>query len=64
MTKTITIIVKPSGQTIVETKGFAGASCQDASKFIELALGRRSGARLTPEFFQTAETEAQRRQQN
>ena len=64
MTKTITIIVKPSGETTVETKGFAGASCQDASRFLELALGHRSGDRLTPEFYQTAETEAQNQQQN
>lgn len=64
MTKTITIIVKPNGQAIVQTKGFAGASCQDASRFLELALGNRSGDRLTPEFYQTAATEAQNRQQN
>ena len=64
MTKTITIIVKPSGETTVQTKGFTGASCQDASRFLELALGHRSGDRLTPEFYQTAETNAQHRQQN
>ena len=64
MTKTITIIVKPSGETTVETKGFAGASCQDASRFLELALGHRSGDRLTPEFNQPAETDAQNQQPN
>ncbi len=64
MTKTITILVKPSGETTVQTKGFAGGSCQDASRILELALGHRSGDRLTPEFYHAAETEAQNRQQN
>jgi hypothetical protein len=52
--KTIEIIVSPKGETPVETKGFAGSSCRDASKFIEQALGQRTGERLTTEFHQTA----------
>ena len=32
--KTIEIIVSPKGETTVQTKGFAGASCRDASKSI------------------------------
>ena len=39
MTKTIEIIVRPTGETSVQTKGFAGASCREASRFIEEALG-------------------------
>jgi len=50
MSKTIEIIVSPKGETTVKTKGFAGASCRDASKFIEQALGQRTGERLTAEF--------------
>jgi hypothetical protein len=52
MSKTIEIIVSPTGQTTVQTKGFAGASCQDASRFIEQALGKKVGESLTAEFFQ------------
>ncbi len=51
--KTIEIIASPTGETTVQTKGFAGSSCRDASKFIEQALGQRTGERLTAEFHQT-----------
>jgi hypothetical protein len=45
--KTIEITVSPTGETTVQTKGFTGSACQDASKFIEQALGERSGEQLT-----------------
>jgi hypothetical protein len=48
--KTIEITVSPAGQTSVETKGFTGAECRQASQFIETALGQRTGERLTGEF--------------
>jgi hypothetical protein len=41
--KTIEIIVTPAGQTTVQTLGFSGPSCRDASRFIEQALGQRTG---------------------
>jgi hypothetical protein len=53
MTKVIEIIVQPDGQTRVETKGFAGSACRDASRFIEEALGKQTGEQLTGEFHQT-----------
>ena len=37
--KTIEIIVSPKGETRVETNGFAGGECREASKFIEESLG-------------------------
>ena len=43
MSKVIEIIVSPKGETRVETKGFAGNECQQASEFIEQALGQRTG---------------------
>ena len=49
--KTIDIIVAPNGQTSVQTKGFTGAECRQASEFIETALGRRTGEQLTNEFY-------------
>lgn len=64
MTKTIEIIVSPTGETMVQTKGFAGSSCRDASRFIEEALGQRKGEQLTPEFYQRQEVEQQARQQS
>jgi Protein of unknown function (DUF2997) len=50
--KTIEIIVSPNGETTVQTKGFAGSSCRDASRLIEQALGQRIDEQLTAEFHQ------------
>lgn len=52
--KTIEITVAPDGQTKVETKGFSGSSCREASRFIEQALGKATGEHLTAEFYQAA----------
>ena len=48
--KTIEITVSPKGETQVETKGFAGCECREASKFIESALGNATDETLKPEF--------------
>ena len=50
--KTIEITVDPKGQSRVETKGFAGGECREASRFVEQALGTRSAETLTAEFHQ------------
>jgi len=48
--KSIEIVVTPDGATRVETIGFAGAECREASRFVESALGNRTSERLTSEF--------------
>ncbi len=53
MNRTIEIIVTPKGKTTVQTVGFAGSSCRDASRFIERALGQRVAENLTAEFHQS-----------
>ena len=50
--KTIEITVDPKGETKVETRGFAGTECREASMFVEQALGQRTGEQLTAEFYQ------------
>jgi hypothetical protein len=55
--KTIEITVDPRGQTKVETKGFTGGKCREASRFLEQALGTRTGEQLTAEFYQAQATE-------
>ncbi len=50
--KTIEITVGPRGETKVETRGFAGAECREASKFVEQALGLKTAEALTAEFYQ------------
>ena len=56
MTKTIEITITPTGQTRVETRGFTGSECREASRFLEQALGQRTGEQLTAEFHQTSHT--------
>ena len=43
--KTIEITIQPNGETKVETKGFAGPECKEASRFLEEALGERNRRR-------------------
>jgi hypothetical protein len=60
--KTIEITVDKQGRVTVETRGFSGGSCREASRFIEDALGARSSERLTAEFYQGQEAHPELRQ--
>jgi hypothetical protein len=62
--RTIEIIITPKGEPTVTTKGFAGSSCRDASKFIEQALGQRLEEQLTAEFHQAAPQQVEQRQRS
>ena len=57
MSQFIEIVISPNGQTKLETKGFTGQPCRDASRFLEQALGQQVGEQLTAEFYQTQPTE-------
>lgn len=59
--KVIEILVSPQGETTVTTKGFAGQSCREASRFLEQALGQRVGEQLSAEFHQAEPTRQQQR---
>ena len=61
ITQIIEVIISTTGETSVQTKGFTGSSCRDASRFLEEALGASTGEQLTGEFF--AEQPAQQRAQ-
>ena len=60
--KIIEITVDSKGQTTVETRGFTGGECQEASKFIEQALGQRTDEKLTSEFYQDQANDQQLKQ--
>ena len=64
MNKQIEIVVDPKGAATVETKGFTGSSCIEASRFIEQALGNKTGERTTPEFYWQTPTGVQQEQQS
>jgi hypothetical protein len=55
----IELIVSPDGTSKIETKGFTGAGCQEASKFLESALGLRQAEKLTAEFYSQAVSQQQ-----
>jgi hypothetical protein len=52
MPKKITITVPLDGELSIETKGYSGPSCKDASKFLE-ALGEKTSDKNTTEYYAT-----------
>ncbi len=64
MSKTIEIVVSPTGQTQVQTKGFVGSQCRQASQFIEQALGQRTSEQLTAEFHQQSSQQLSNQQRH
>lgn len=54
--KTIEITVSPKGETKIETKGFAGVGCQDATRALEAALGAKTDETLTGEYYAEVNT--------
>ena len=57
----IKLVVSPRGETRLETIGFAGPECREASDFLEAALGSRKSERMTSEFFiQRSEEQTER----
>ena len=53
----IEVVISPQGETRVETKGFAGSSCRQASQFLEQALGTTANEQFTAEFYQQEATQ-------
>jgi hypothetical protein len=63
MSRVIEVLVSPQGETTVQTKGYVGGDCLQASKFLEQALGVAIADRKTAEFFQTNQTSQQQEHQ-
>lgn len=49
MAKTITVDIQ-DGKTTIETRGYTGKACMDATAELEKALGTRTSDKKTPEF--------------
>lgn len=62
--KTITIRIDPQGQVRLETTGYTGSACREASKALERALGVAESDQPTAEAHQAATSEESARQQN
>ena len=62
--KTIEITIAPNGESKVETQGFSGSECREASRFLEAALGTKRSETLTSEFYgNQSQTENQTQQE-
>jgi hypothetical protein len=57
MPRVTELIVTKEGQTTIQTKGYSGGTCTDASKWLEQALGITTNERKTTEFYETANTD-------
>ena len=51
--KIIEIIVTTTGETKIETRGFVGSECRQASRFVEIALGQVTSDQPTSELHQS-----------
>ena len=56
MKPTIEIIVSPMGEFTIEGIGFKGPECEQATKFLEQALGVVNAKVRKPEFHQRTRT--------
>ncbi len=55
--KKIEIIISPTGETKIQTTGFTGSQCQQASRSLIDALGETTNRKLTSEYFQSSATQ-------
>jgi hypothetical protein len=62
MPRIIEVVVSPTGEATVQTKGYAGADCLRASKALEQALGVPTADRKTDEYNYTASEQQTTRQ--
>ncbi len=59
MARILEVTVSPQGEATVQTKGYAGADCLQASRFLEQALGVATSDTRTSEFYQPAAEQQQ-----
>jgi Protein of unknown function (DUF2997) len=53
MARIIEVVVSPTGETTVQTKGYSGSDCLGASKWLEKALGVATTDHKTSEYYHT-----------
>jgi hypothetical protein len=62
MARIIEVTVSATGESTIQTKGYGGDACLNASRFLEQALGIASSDRKTAEFYQSVPSEQHIRQ--
>ena len=58
MKRTIEIIISSSGEVQIDAVGFQGTDCEQATQFLEQAVGLTAEKQRKPEFHQTNHTKA------
>jgi hypothetical protein len=61
MTRTIEIIFSSSGEIQIDAVGFKGADCEQATRFLEEALGKILQKQRKPEYHQRNKVRNQQR---
>ena len=61
MNRSIEILIAPDGTLTIDAVGFKGADCDQATKFLETALGLTVQKRRKPEYHQTTRRQNQQR---
>jgi len=57
--RTIEVLITPTGEATVQTRGYTGADCLRASKWLERSLGITTADQKTPEYFQAEQLRQQ-----
>ncbi len=61
MKRTIEVIVQPTGEIAIDAIGFTGADCEQATRYLEEALGVIGEKRNKPEYHQCRSNTRQQR---
>jgi hypothetical protein len=61
MKRTIEITIQPTGEILIEAVAFKGADCEQATRFLEEALGAVITRTKKPEYHQRSRSRAQQR---
>jgi hypothetical protein len=61
MSRTIQVVITPTGEIKIDAVGFKGADCEKATAFLEAALGIERTRVRKPEFHQQARKAVQQK---
>jgi hypothetical protein len=61
MNRSIEILIAPDGTLTIDAVGFKGSDCDQATKFLEQALGLTAGKQRKPEYHQNTRRQTQQR---
>lgn len=60
--KNIEVIIQPDGKLQIEATGFTGTDCEQATRFLEEALGWKTARKRTPDYYRATTLKGQRQQ--